>query len=196
MDISPETNSLIDYLLTYNHLTGQQISLIESMVEIVHLQKGEYFSEAGKIVRHFAIVKDGILRVCYYDKQGNEVTRYFIEENSLAVDLNSFNYQIPSSEYVEAVIPTELYVFSKTSLAKLTETILVWENIQNKIVNTALLEKVNRISPMMAEDSKTRYLEFHNRYPKLVNRIPLNYLASYIGVTKHTLSRIRKELLK
>ena len=164
--MEPKTKPLIDYLLTYNHLTGQQISLIESVVEVVHLQKGEYFSEAGKIVRHFAIVKDGILRVCYYDKRGNEVTRYFIEENNLAVDLNSFNYQIPSSEYVEAVVPTQLYVFSKSALKKLSETILVWENIQNKIVNTALLEKVNRISPMMAEDSKTRYLEFHKEISK------------------------------
>ncbi|WP_405207200.1 Crp/Fnr family transcriptional regulator [Aquimarina sp. LLG6339-5] len=175
-------------------MTSQQIDLINSLVEVVNLKKGSYFSEAGKIVKHFAIVNEGILRVCYYDKQGNEVTRYFIEENNLAVDLNSFNYQIPSSEYVEAVVSTKLYVFSKPSLKKLSDTILVWDNIQSKIINSALLEKVNRISPMLAEDSKTRYLEFHKRYPTLVNRIPLNYLASYIGVTKHTLSRIRKEI--
>jgi len=47
---------------------------------------------------------------------------------------------------------------------------------------------------MLAEDAKTRYEEFHNRFPNLVNRIPLNYLASYIGITKNSLSRIRKEI--
>ena len=187
---------LINYLLQFDQLNEQQIELIKDSISTLKLAKGDYFSEAGKIARNVAFVNEGILRVCYYNKEGNEVTRYFVEENNFAVDLNSFSYMVPSSEYIQAIIPCELYVLSSESLQNLSNTIVNWDSIINKITNKALIEKVNRISPMLAEDAKTRYVEFFNRFPNLANRIPINYMASYIGITKHSLSRIRKELSK
>ncbi|WP_430907309.1 Crp/Fnr family transcriptional regulator [Maribacter sp. 2-571] len=188
--------SLINYLLQYGQLNAQQVELIENSVKSVTLGIGDYFSEAGKTADQVAFVQKGILRVCYYNKEGQEITRYFIEENNFAVDLNSFDLQIPSGEYIQAIVPTQLIVFNREQLKNLTDTIVTWDKIIGKITNKALMEKVNRISPMLAEDAKTRYTEFHNRFPTLVNRIPLKYLASYIGITKNSLSRIRKELTK
>lgn len=184
----------INYLLQYSSLNKQQIELIKDNVQPLQLTKGEYFSEAGKIAKKVAFVSEGILRVCYYTKEGEEVTRYFVEEHNFAVDLNSFTNQIPSSEYIQAIIPTELYVLTAKNLQILSQTIIPWDSMISKITQKALVEKVNRISPMLAEDAKTRYLEFFKRFPNLANRIPINYLASYIGITKHSLSRIRKEL--
>ncbi len=186
--------SLINYLLQYDQLNTQQIELIKSSVQSIELGIGDYFSEAGKTANQVAFVQEGILRVCYYDKEGEEITRYFIEENNFAVDLNSYNLQVPSSEYIQAIIPTRMFVFHRDKLVNLSSTIITWDKIIGQITNKALMEKVNRISPMLAEDAKTRYAEFHNRFPTLVNRIPLNYLASYIGITKNSLSRIRKEI--
>lgn len=188
--------NLINYLLQFSTLNEQQTELVKENVNILKLEKGEYFSEAGKIARKVAFVNDGILRVCYYNKEGGEITRYFVEENNFAVDLNSFNNQIPSSEYIQAITPCELYVLTVDNLKNLSHTIVNWDIIITKITNKALIEKVNRIGPMLAEDAKTRYLEFFKRFPYLANRIPINYLASYIGITKHSLSRIRKELSK
>ncbi|MCI5058418.1 MAG: hypothetical protein MRY83_20065 [Flavobacteriales bacterium] len=87
-----------------------------------------------------------------------------------------------------------MIVFKRSALENLSHTIIEWDKIIGQIANKALIEKVNRISPMLAENAKTRYLEFHRRFPNLVNRIPLNYVASYIGITKNSLSRIRKEM--
>ena len=186
--------NFIQYLLQYSMLNQQQIDLIKQNMTVVELEKGTYFSEAGKTAQEVAFVNDGILRVCYFDKNGNEITRYFVDEDNFAVDLNSFNNRIPSSEYIQAVVPTELYIMTRQNLETLSQKIVVWDSIMHKITENALVEKLNRISPMMAEDTKTRYLEFFNRFPSLANRIPVQYLASYIGVTKHSLSRIRKEL--
>lgn len=186
----------INYLQQYGPLTPQQVDLIQAHIKIVKLEKEDYFSEAGKIARRVSFVLEGILRVCYYNKDGEEITRYFVDENNFAVDLNSFQNQIPSSEYIQAIVPTTLLVFEKESLVTLSNTIIIWDTLMNKIISKALMEKVNRISPMIAEDAKTRYLNFQERFPTLVNRIPLNYLASYIGITKHSLSRIRKEIAK
>ena len=187
-------NNLINYLLQFGHLNQQQVTLIKESVKTLHLEMGAYFSEAGDVAKRVAFVNEGILRVCYYDRYGKENTRYFVDENNFAVDLNSFLHRIPSSEYIQAVVPTQLYVFSAESLYKLSSTIIIWDSLINKVTSKALLEKVHRISPMLAEDAKTRYLEFFKRFPQVANRVPLSYLASYIGITQHSLSRIRREI--
>ena len=94
---------LINYLLQFGQLNEQQIELVKSKIIIVELKKDEYFSEAGKIAKRVAFIADGILRVCYYNNKGDEITRYFIDESNFAVDINSFFTQSPSSEYIQAV---------------------------------------------------------------------------------------------
>lgn len=186
--------NLIHYLLQFGQLNAPQIELVKNSVSLKQLKSGDYFSEAGKTANQVAFVQEGILRVCYYTKEGEEITRYFIDENNFAVDLNSFHLKVPSSEYIQAIVSTKLMVFSRQDLDNLSNTIINWDKIIRQITNKALMEKVNRISPMLAENAKTRYIQFHKRFPTLINRIPLNYLASYIGITKNSLSRIRKEL--
>jgi len=187
-------DKLIDYLLEFGQLNQQQIDLIKRKAKGLELKKDEYFSEAGKIPRQVAFIKEGVLRVCYYNSNGDEITKYFIEENNFAVDINSFNQMIPSSEYVQAVTDCTLLVFSTDSLNDLSATIIQWDGIINKITEKALVEKVNKLSPMLAEDAKTRYLNFLEKFPNLANRVPLSYLASYLGITQSSLSRIRKSI--
>ncbi len=185
---------LIDTILQYGSLTQQQIELITSKTEIRLLKAGEYFSEAGRTANEVGFVTKGIFRVCYYSKDGNEITRYFIDENNFLVDLNSFSYQIPSSEYIQAVTDVELVVFKRKNLTDIANTIIGWDKITNQITTKAFLDKVNRISPMLAEDATTRYINFLEQFPKLALRIPLSYLASYLGITQQSLSRIRKNI--
>lgn len=187
-------DNLFNHLLQYGDLNSQQKKLIENNAELRTLGKGDFFSEAGKTSKEVAFIVNGILRVLYYNKDGEEITRYFIDEHNWAVDLNSYNLRIPSSEYIQAVLECELIVIDRSALEEFSNTIVHWDSIIAKVTNKALLEKVNRISPMMGEDAKTRYLEFMNRYPSMANRIPLSYLASYIGITKSSLSRIRANL--
>lgn len=186
--------NLINYLLTFGQLNQQQVDLIKHKTRKIMLKKEEYFSEAGNIAKQVAFINDGILRVCYYNNKGDEITRYFIEENNFAVDLNSYNYNMPSSEYIQAVTDCELIVFSREAMAELSATIITWDAILNKITSKGLLEKVNRISPMLAEDATTRYLNFLEKFPHLANRIPLSLLASYLGIIQSSLSRIRKNI--
>lgn len=89
---------LINYLLQFGQLNQQQIELIRSKATVIELKKDEYFSEAGKTPRRVAFINEGILRVCYYNSSGEEITKYFIGENNFAVDINSFTQRIPSSD--------------------------------------------------------------------------------------------------
>lgn len=185
---------LINYLLRFGQLNNQQIELVKSQARILTLKKGDYFSEAGKIARQVAFVSEGVLRVCYYNNKGIEITRYFIDEQNFAVDLNSLTLQIPSSEYIQAIMNCRLIVFSTDGLKELSQKIVGWDAIINQITAKSLIEKVNRISPMLAEDASSRYINFLERFPALANRIPLSFLASYLGITQSSLSRIRRNV--
>lgn len=186
--------NLIEYLLLFGNLNQQQIDLISNKAVETQLRKEDYFSEAGKIPKQVGYVLEGILRVCYYNNKGEEVTKYFTEEKQFIVDINSFDSNVPSTEYIQAVTDCKLIVFSKSDWDDLSNTIIGWDNIVNKIIKKALLQKVERRSPLISEDATTRYLAFMQKYPHLLNRIPLSYLASYLGITQSSLSRIRKNI--
>lgn len=185
---------LHDYILRFGNLNRQQIDFITSKAQEIDLPKDQYFSEAGKIARQVAYVTEGIMRVCYYDNKGEEITKYFIEENNLVVDLESFDNELPSVAYVQAVTDCKMIVFSRKDWLELLQTIVGWDAIVHKIISRALIQKVERRSPLVSVDAKTRYLKFLEVYPTVVNRIPLSYIASYLGVTQSSLSRIRKNI--
>ena len=185
---------LMEYVLKFGNLNQQQMELISGKATELNLHKDEYYLEAGKIARQFGFIVDGIARVCYYNNKGEEITKYFIEENNILVNLDSFENEVPSSAYVQAVTDCRIIVFSKQDWQELLNTIIGWDNIIHKITSKALLLKIERISPLVAEDATTRYLQFMEKFPSLANRIPLSYIASYLGITQSSLSRIRKNI--
>lgn len=180
----------IEYILQFGNLNQQQISLIASKAKETALKKDDYFAEAGKVMKRVGFIIDGILRICYYNNKGEEITKIFMEEKHLLYNLKN----VPSTEYIQAATDCKLLEFSNQDWKEISETILEWETIIQKITNKSLAQKLERVSPLVSQDAKTRYLEFIEKYPTLVNRIPLSYIASYLGITPQSLSRIRKNI--
>lgn len=186
--------TLINYLLQFGNLNKQQIELIKSKVVFRETKKEAYYHEAGKIPNEVIFLTEGIMRICYYNHKGDEITKYFVDENNFLADINSYNQEIPSTEYVQAVTDCKYLVLSKSAMKELSATIIEWDKIIAKITSKGLADKVNRISPMMTEGARERYQKFLTNYPAQANRIPLSYIASYLGITQSSLSRIRKSL--
>jgi CRP-like cAMP-binding protein len=185
---------LIDYLQRFETLNEQQIELVISKASYVELTKDTYFSEAGKVPRQVGYILEGILRFCYFNNKGQEVTHYFVGEGQFVTDFPRFEAQIISSEYIETVTDCKMIVFTKEDWDELLRTIGPWSNIETKMVKRCLTESITRRSPLVADDATTRYLSFLDSFSALVNRIPLAYVASYLGITQQSLSRIRKNL--
>ncbi|MBW8688294.1 Crp/Fnr family transcriptional regulator [Chitinophaga rhizophila] len=185
---------LFNFLLQFGQLNQQQMELIRDHVFEKTIKKEDYFSQAGRVPREIGFMRSGIMRVCYFNNKGEEITKYFMEERNMIVDIFNFEAKTASTEYVQAVTDCEMIIFTYDVLQMLSATIVDWDRILGKIRERALLSKVNRISPMVSEDATTRYTMFMEKYPGMVNRIPLSYLASYLGITQSSLSRIRKQL--
>jgi len=183
----------IAYILQFGNLNKHQIDLVLSKAQELHLPKDSYFSEAGKVPSKAGFVVKGVLRGCYYNNQAEEITRCFISENSIIFDYINFQGNSVSSEYIQACTDCKLIVFSKKDWEELSQIIVQWDAMKNKMIQLCMHQK-SRKGPVVSQDGTTRYLEFLKNYPLLVNRIPLIYIASYLGVTQQSLSRIRKNI--
>jgi CRP-like cAMP-binding protein len=184
----------IEYVLQYGHLNQQQIDLIANKAKELNLSKDEFYWEAGKSVRQIGFITEGVLRVYFYDSNGIEYTRYFIDEGLLILDGPNAEGDYVPSEYLQAVTDCRLTVFSKKDWKEISDTIIGWEAIVQKINNKQHIEKLERRSILVSQDAATRYMEFMEKFPQLANRVPLSYIASYLGITQSSLSRIRRKI--
>lgn len=184
----------IEYILQFGNLNKQQIDLIKSKATETELHKDDYYWEAGKAVKQIGFLTDGVLRVYYYNNKGEEITRYFIDENHLILSGNTIDEMYTPSEYLSAITDCKLVVFSKQDWKEISETIIGWDNILQKIVAKYHSEKIARRSELVSQDGTERYLDFIQKFPTLVNRVPLSFIASYLGITQSSLSRIRKNI--
>ncbi|GGH61317.1 CRP-like cAMP-binding protein [Filimonas zeae] len=185
---------LVNYILQFGNLNRQQIDFITGKAKTLELHKDEYFSEAGKIPRSVGFILEGVVRFCYYNNKGEEITHSFVDENNFVSDQQRFEAQVVASEYIQAVTDCKLLVFSKKDWDEIGNTIVGWDAITGLILKNCLLKTIERRSPLVSEDATTRYLSFIEQFPGLVNRIPLSYVASYLGMTQQSLSRIRKNV--
>lgn len=183
-----------EYVLQFGNLNKQQIDLIASKATEVELRKDEFYWEAGKTVRQVGFLAEGVLRVYYYNNKGEEITRYFIDENHLILSGNTVDEVYTPSEYLSAITDCKMVVFSKQDWKEIGETIIGWDSIVQKIITKHHSEKISRRSELISQDAKERYLDFMAKFPTLVNRVPLSFIASYLGITQSSLSRIRKNI--
>jgi hypothetical protein len=186
--------NLRNCLLQSGHFTKEQVDLIEPRLSFKTLKPGDYFSEAGKTPNEIGFVLTGIVRACYYTNTGTETTLYFIDENNFAVDLNSYTHHISSPLYFQAVMKTELAVIARPAPDDLSPAAFDWNKIVNQITALAAIHMINLVNPLQAEDAGSRYKNFMKTHPQIISRIPLGYLASFLGITQQSLSRIRKQL--
>jgi short-subunit dehydrogenase len=134
---------------------------------LIELPKDAYFSEAGKIPKQVGYVLEGILRFCYFNNKGQEITYYFIGEDQFITDYAKFEAQLMASEYIQAVTDCKMLVFSKNDWDEISNTIVGWERIETKMVKKCLTESIARRSPLVSEDATTRYLSFIESFPAL-----------------------------
>lgn len=184
----------IEYILQFGNLNKQQIDLIKSKATEIELHKDDYYWEAGKPVKQIGFITEGVIRVFYYNNKGEEITRYFIEENHLILSGNTGDEVFTPSEYLSAITDCKLVVFIRKDWKDISETIIGWDSIVQKIITKHHGEKIARRSELVSQDGTERYLDFIQKFPTLVNRVPLSYIASYLGITPSSLSRIRKNI--
>jgi len=187
-------NDLIQHLNNYIKLSKENTELIINHTEVKNYKASEFFIESGDKCDQMAFLINGVFRFCFIDNKGNEVTSYFMKENDFVCNITSFFEFSVSSGSIQAETNCSVVQFSRASWDLFCNTIPEWENSFQKIVNETLLTKINFQRSLLNLDAKDSYLNFLKTYPSILQRVPLNHIASFLGITPFSLSRIRKSI--
>ncbi len=183
-------NEFFAYVSQFGHLTPPQQDILAQHATRLTLRKGDYFA-----AHQVGFVEAGVLRICSYTEQGDELTQYFIEEGQLLLDIRKVECaDTPSACLVQALTDCQFVVFTTRQWHAFAHLIPAWETIVQKMIAQAMRAKLERVQPLVAQNAAARYTSFLTMYPQLANRVPLAYLASYLGMTQSSLSRIRKNI--
>ncbi len=186
-------DELITCLRQHGHLENWQIDLIDHQFDWLFVAKGNYFSQVAQVASRIGFITQGVMRIGYYTQEGDEITRSFRAENQWVGNTTSFFSGVPCEEYIQALSDCQLRVLSKAAFRELAATIDTWNDLFLRLTAQALLTKVQATGTLLEQDATTRYDNFLAQHPGLVNRVPLSALASYLGITQSSLSRIRKK---
>jgi CRP/FNR family transcriptional regulator, anaerobic regulatory protein len=184
----------IDYLKLFKNIPQADIDIIKNELEYRHATEGEVLFSEGQVCKEMFFIYKGVLRIVSLNEKGNMVTHFFLKENQFCSILISFNNSIPANEGIEAACDAEFIVLKRQRLLSLFEKLPYLKELINSITTQALLEKIQIKNAYMGDDATTRYRNFLLRQPDIALRVSLSDIASYLGITQQSLSRIRKNV--
>lgn len=186
------TNPLIQLFASFNLLSEAEIAEAFEHAELRTLHKGEFFIKEGEVCNEVAVISKGLFRSFYYNSNLEEVTYCFRYENNFLSAYSSFLTGLPSTESFEALTDVEFYVWPKSWVEAIEKKSINWVRFFKRLTELEYLEMEQHIFILQKENAEQRYQHLMDQFPHYLQRIPLNYLASYLGITQRHLSRIRK----
>ncbi|MHB8206029.1 Crp/Fnr family transcriptional regulator [Mucilaginibacter sp.] len=187
-------NQLIDFLKGFDQFRGEDAELIAAATESRVYHEGDYLFKAEKICRELFFVCKGVLRIMVINEQAQEVTHFFLKENQFCSILNSFNNRVIATESIQAACDAEVLVLSRKNLDQLYIQIPYLKELITQITHQSLLDKIALRNSYLGHDSTGRYKLFLSQQPLVASQVQLSDVASYLGITPQSLSRIRKNI--
>ena len=174
--------------------TIEELNYLESGLSVVELKAKHFFIHANTIQKEIGFLYSGLLRAFYIDNNGNEISVNFIRENRYATQYSAFITRTPSKYYFQCLEPTVLVTISYKHIQEGYEKFPIFERYGRLVAESVLKIQQKRIEGFLFDNAESRYLDFINENPDLFNRVSLSYLASYLGIERQSLTRIRKKL--
>lgn len=176
-------------------LSQPELDQLDDLITIRNLKKGEFLLEENHICNEIVFIKKGILRSYFFNHQGDEITNCFAFENEFMASFSSFITQAVAEENIQTLTDTELQVIDRKGLEQLYKSSSNWQEIGRKITEMEYVNLQKRMVSFQKLSGKQRYQELCQDHQNYIQLIPLQHLASYLGVTPRHLSRIRKSIL-
>ena len=183
-----------EYLAARAVFEGRDFDVVREAFLYRRLTVGEFLQRAGDVTRYAAFVATGCLRNYVIDVKGKEHIVQFAPETWWLADSNSLATGAPSAYFIDAIEDSELLLIDAPSHLRLVEQVQGYAAAFRTGLQKHAAAKGQRIVSSLSASAEERYLEFPRVYPSIAQRVPQNMLASYLGMTPETLSRIRKNL--
>ena len=174
-------------------INEKEFQRFKSLFSTKKLRKRQYFLQEGDVCKYQAFVIKGIMRSYTIDEKGSEHILQFASEGWWAADLSSYLTNEPSFLNIDALEDVELLLLTRSSWQQAMEEIPSLEHYFRIIIQNHLVATQKRLLQSFAETADEKYNRFLQAYPECVQRLPQHQIASYLGITRETLSRIRNQ---
>jgi CRP-like cAMP-binding protein len=191
-------NSLLHYIDEHSSslLTSEEEALIVAAFQPKKLRKKQYFLQEGDVCKYAGFIVKGAMRQYSIDDKGVEHVVHLYLENWWASDRESAVMLTPSKYNIDAWEDTELLVVTTADMLDLMEKISSFGQMTRLMDQRSFIASQRRLNSTISNPAEKRYKEFANDHPQLIQRFPQHLIASYLGITKSSLSRIRKQAMK
>ncbi|OFV17722.1 MAG: hypothetical protein BGP15_11330 [Sphingobacterium sp. 40-24] len=185
--------SLSDCLNGYHFLTPESAVKLEQVSKKITAKRNSLLIEQDKIQKNLYFLASGLARV-YYETANRQITLDFVSPGGTLISMNSYVHDTPGYENIDLLEDSVVYQIDQKQLFDLYESDIAIANWGRKMAELEFIKAEQRTMSKLFNTAQERYAELLQKYPQYIQRIKLGYIASYLGVSQVTLSRIRANI--
>lgn len=187
------SDKLSRFFQSSNYFSAQQVQEIVQLFEEKEVAKNELLLREGQVSNDYYFLEEGFMRAFAYDLDGKDVTTGFYPTGNVVVEVSSFFNRIPSRENIQALADCKGWFITYEQLNHLFHAYPEFREFGRSILVRILTTLKNRTLSMITETAEQRYEHLLKTNPDIFQNVPLKHIASFLGITDTSLSRIRKE---
>jgi len=172
----------------------EDLQTIGSLFKEQQVKRGDFFLQAGESCKKLSFMHAGLMRM-YANTDGKEVTQWISTPGYFVTDLSSFLFEAPARFSIQALSDCALYTISRHDYRRIGQLVPHWHELEKLFLAKCFTLLEDRIFMHLSMSAEERYHLFFEQHKELFNQVPLQYLASMLGMTPETFSRIRKKPL-
>ncbi|AXT58095.1 Crp/Fnr family transcriptional regulator [Aquimarina sp. AD1] len=176
-------------------LTKEDIAKIDNSFDKLAISKKYTLKNEKSVSEHLYFIVSGYARIYHLDTDGNEITTVLSNKNNYIASFLPFVNQIPSKDIIETITDCEVLSISYTKMKALIENSENFKAYSVSIFEEAIQKTQHRANDLATLNAEERYVKLMSQEPKIIQNIPLNYIASYLGIAPESLSRIRRKII-
>ena len=184
---------LISYISNLVDITDNDVSLLTHFFKTTYFSKGSILEKEDKVAQKLYFVKNGFVR-SFFNKDGVEITTQIVSDNKFITGFNSFTTGITSKENIQCISNCEVCYITKSDYEILSKESPFWGAFCRQVYESVIIHNQQRTIDLVALSAEKRYLKLLNEHPEIIRNVPIQIIASYIGITPQALSRIRKRI--
>ena len=188
-------DKLLAYICSDHDCTQKEIDAVRKYFEPVVFSKNTVIEEAGKVPQYLYYIVSGYLRLFYEDQNGNEVTTHINCPPGFFTSYSEFINETVSENKVECITDAELLRISKADLDLLINESQAMKDFSISVFQQSIAYNENRSKALSVLNAEQRYLKLMADYPEIIQNVPIQYIASFLGMKPESLSRIRRKII-
>lgn len=180
------------YISSYGQFTKEELKYMRSLATEKRIRRRQLLLKEGEVCRHKAFIAKGMLRSYRLKDDGTEYILRFSPENSWIIVHESYNSQTPSKYNIDALEDTDVILWTREAFEEIMTAIPAIKAFSDKVKENSMDASVERIMMNISYTAEEKYENFITSFPEVFRRVPLHMVASYLGVSRETLTRVRQ----